>query len=274
MIPGGEYWKKFAKEKESRCIPMDTREAPVIARKMEELVALVKTTEARRQQDTRLTKRQKQTTVSAQWFLAVARYEENVKHLAPVGDPWRQVGRDTRCASFDVPIYQCGDGTNFIESNNAYLDSLAVSNNTGIDYGVGLYTDGVVVKNDNQRRKAGAEDDFVHHDRQLAMRRNERSTQLGGALVYPNLLKLVPDKPGVKIVEHQTPEHFEKSAILFVGEVRRMGELTEKLRCEVKLPGPFYSVSLSPSPKSRPLPKYRWYRCSSSAASTTRSSRR
>jgi hypothetical protein len=252
MIPGGEYWKKFAKE--PRCIQMDTREAPVIAQKMQELVALVKATEATRQHDTRLTKRQKQTTVTEQWFLAIARYEETVVHLAPVDDPWRRVGRDMRCASFDVPVYQCGDGTNFIESNNAYLDMLSVSNNTGIDYGVGLYIDGVVAKNDNQRRKAGTEDDYVHHDRQLAMRRNERSTQLGGALVYPNLLKLVPDKPGVKIVEHQTAKHFEKPAILFVGEVRRLRESTEKLRCEVKLPALLLGFA-KPGPKVAAAPE-------------------
>ncbi|KAJ1446676.1 hypothetical protein M885DRAFT_591711, partial [Pelagophyceae sp. CCMP2097] len=229
---GSDYMDRFA----PTCIPMKTHTTAVIIAKVENMAKVIRELQETREADCNLTTRQKAKTVHRAWYDALARYDETAKYLATETDPWRTDGLDTRCKTGELPLWRSGDGTNLVEAANLCIDSWACSNGLGLRYGVGLYSDGIVRYNDDRRRKARTETNFVHHDRDLAEARNERSLRIWGEPVYRNLLCLVPDDPAVVIVAKVPSSERHKSEMDHVATVKRVALEVGALRRAKKMP--------------------------------------
>ena len=233
---GGDYWEKFMNGSNGNmCIPMDTNAPEVIGKKMyDTLLDLARLEQARRDRPD-LSDKQKVTCLSDAFAKSVAQLESgSAEQLRTVGDPWIVDKVDTRCPTGALFKYRSIDGSGYTEANNLMLDSFVVSNSVGRTLGAGTMIDGACMQNEVYRRRAGTESDFVHHDRDLAMRRNVLSMECHGKHAYPNLLDLQPDDPGVIIVCDFPASYWELSTTKHVHLVQRMQELAERARLKAR----------------------------------------
>lgn len=232
---GGDYWEKFMNGSNGNmCIPMDTNAPEVIARNMQQtLLDLARLEEARRARSD-LTPKLKVTCLSDAFAKSVAQLDQSAEQLRTVADPWIADRVDTRCSTGALFKYRSIDGSGYTEANNLMLDSFVVSNNVGRVLGAGTMIDGACMQNDIYRRRAGTESDFVHHDRDLAMRRNLLSMECHGELAYPNLLDLQPDDPDVIIVCKFPASYWELSTTKHVRLVQKMQDLAERARLKAR----------------------------------------
>ncbi|KAJ1447628.1 hypothetical protein M885DRAFT_575652, partial [Pelagophyceae sp. CCMP2097] len=231
---GGDYFDRFP----SSNIPMVTHSTAVILKKVNDMADEIRELQAAREKDETLTERQKAKTVHQPWFAALARYDQSAQYLQS-HDPWRKTGFDTRCNTGELPLWRSCDGTNLVEAANLVMGSWACSNGLGPQYGPGLYLDGIVQYNDDMRRKADTESDFVHHDRGLAMIRNKRSLQIFGGKVHDRLIRLAPDDPKCVIVLEVPPSDRNKAEMNHVAMMLRVRAEAEASRCAQKLPPVF-----------------------------------